>query len=191
MTSPRAYGPTAKFFHWTTAGFLLAQCLVGWLMPDIKRGMSPGAAMNLHLSIGAVLLALVIIRYAWRLANPTPLDASGPPWQRSAAEAVHLLIYALLVAVMVTGWTYASMRGWSVTLLGILPLPPLVAQGSELGRAIGHLHGPLVWAFLAAIALHVLAALTHRVMFGDDVLRRMLPAAALVTSRRRSLSHTG
>jgi cytochrome b561 len=176
MITQRTYGPIAKFFHWTTAALLTAQCLVGWLMPDIKRGMSPGAAMSLHLSIGATLLALVVARYLWRLAKPVPLDANGPAWQRRAAEAVHASLYALLLAAMVTGWAYASMRGWSVALLGVVPLPALVAEGSELGRAVGHLHGPLVWVFLAALAIHVLAALIHAFIFRDGVLRRMLPA---------------
>lgn len=177
MTSQPPYGPTAKALHWGTAALLALQILVGWLMPDIKRGMSPGAAMSLHLSIGAAILALVVARYFWRFARPVPLTPTGPAWQRGAAEAVHLMLYGLVLATALTGWAYASMRGWPVTLLGIVPLPALVAQGSELGRTIGHLHGPLVWALLTMIGAHVGAALVHRFVYRDAVLERMLPAA--------------
>ncbi|MBU6462226.1 MAG: helix-turn-helix domain-containing protein [Bradyrhizobium sp.] len=31
------YGTTAKVFHWTIVALLLAQYLIGWLMPDIHR----------------------------------------------------------------------------------------------------------------------------------------------------------
>ncbi len=176
MTTPRPYGPSAKALHWATTAFLALQLVVGWLMPDIKRGMTPGAAMSIHLSIGAAILALTVVRYACRLARPVPLEASQPAWQRGAAEAVHLLLYALVVATALTGWAYASMRGWAVTLLGVVPLPSLVAQGSEIGRTIGHLHGLLVWALLTAIVGHVGAALVHRFVHRDGMMARMLPS---------------
>jgi cytochrome b561 len=181
MTAKYSYGPTAKLFHWATAGLLSLQVLVGWLMPEIKRGMSPGFAMSLHLSIGTTILALVVARYGWRLVRPVPLTPSGARWQRGAAEAVHLVLYGLVLATTSTGWAYASMRGWPVTLLGAVPLPALVTQGSELGRAIGHLHEPLVWALLTTIAAHVGAALLHGFVYRDGVLERMLPAARRVS----------
>ena len=181
MTAHYSYGPTAKLFHWATASLLTLQVLVGWLMPDIKRGMMPGFAMSLHLSIGTAILALVIARYGWRLARPVPLKPTGAGWQRGAAEAVHLMLYGLVLATTLTGWAYASMRGWPVTLLGVVHLPTLVSQGSELGRTIGHMHGPLVWALLTTMAAHVGAALLHGFVYRDGVLERMLPAARRLT----------
>ncbi len=176
MPSKRYYGPAAKFFHWATAGLLAGQVLVGWLMPDIERGMSPGAAMSLHLSIGTAVLALVIARYVWRVARPVSLEPTAPGWQRGAAEAVHLMLYGLILATTLTGWAFASTRGWPVSLLGVLPLPALVTEGSELGRTVGHLHEPLVWALLTLMGAHIAAALWHRIVQRDGVLERMLPA---------------
>ncbi len=181
MTVKQSYGPTAKLLHWATAGLLTLQVLVGWLMPEIHRGMSPGFGMSLHLSIGTAILALVLARYGWRLARPVPLKPTGAGWQRGAAEAVHLMLYGLVLATTLSGWAYASMRGWPVTLVGVVPLPALVAQGSELGRTIGHLHEPLVWALLTTMAAHVGAALLHGFVYRDGVLERMLPAARRLT----------
>src|SRR5690348_17190826 len=90
------YGATAKLLHWLTVAVLVAQYAIGWLMPDIKRGMLPGTPMNLHMSIGMVALALVLVRLAWRLAHPVAPEATLPGWQRRGAEALHLLLYALL-----------------------------------------------------------------------------------------------
>jgi len=183
MTSKPSYGPAAKLFHWATAGLLTMQVLVGWVMPDIERGMSPGAAMSLHLSIGTAILALVVARYVWRLARPVPLEPTAPGWQRGATEAVHLMLYGLILATTLTGWAYASMRGWPVTLLGVVPLPALVAEGSQLGRTVGHLHEPLVWALLTLMGAHIGAALWHRFVHRDGVLERMLPAGRRLTLR--------
>jgi cytochrome b561 len=37
------YDTTAKAFHWAMVALLVIQYLIGWLMPDIHRGMTPAA----------------------------------------------------------------------------------------------------------------------------------------------------
>lgn len=181
------YDPVAKLLHWATAALLVVQYLVGWLMPDIRRGMSPGIPMNLHMSFGICLLTIVLIRYAWRLTNPVRPEASLPAWQRTSSHVVHLVLYALLLATMITGWTFASMRGWTIAVFGIVPLTSLVAENSEIGRAIGRLHGMFTWMLLVAIAAHVFAAFMHRFAYRDQVMQRMLPSVG-TSSRRRLLA---
>lgn len=55
------YSTVAKVLHWLVAALLVGQFALGWLMPDIRRGMQPGAPMHAHISIGIVLLALIIV----------------------------------------------------------------------------------------------------------------------------------
>src|SRR6266403_1527988 len=69
MTKRLHYGTTAKVFHWLIVALLLVQYPIGWLMPDIHRGMRPGAAMTLHVSFGMVILVLIVLRLAWRLVD--------------------------------------------------------------------------------------------------------------------------
>ena len=54
------YGPTAKVFHWLIVALLAIQLPLGWLMPDIHRGMTPGIAMSVHVSTGLTMLLLKI-----------------------------------------------------------------------------------------------------------------------------------
>src|SRR5258707_7207805 len=96
MTKSLQYGTTAKVFHWLIAALLLVQYSIGWLMPDIHGGMKPGAAMTFHASFGMVILVLIVLRFAWRLAHPVAPESSLPPWQRLSSKAVHWLLYALL-----------------------------------------------------------------------------------------------
>ncbi len=179
MSAEPGYRPASKLLHWATVGLLIAQYLVGWVMPDIKRGMSPGLMMSVHLSIGISILAIALVRYLWRLANPVTPALGLPAWQRASSEMVHLALYALLLCTTVSGWLFASARGWTIDFLGILPLPALVAQGSEIGHTLGRLHGALSSILLAAIAIHVLAALAHTFVWRDGVMRRMVPAFVL------------
>ena len=55
-TEQLRYGPTAKVFHWLIVALLAIQLPLGWLMPDIHRGMTPGVAMSVHVSIGMTML---------------------------------------------------------------------------------------------------------------------------------------
>ncbi len=52
MTDRLQYGTTAKVLHWLIVALLLVQYPLGWLMPDIHRGMKPGAGMTFHISFG-------------------------------------------------------------------------------------------------------------------------------------------
>jgi len=70
MTDRLQYGTTAKLFHWLIVALLLVQYLIGWLMPDIHRGMKPGAAVTIHVSFGLLVLILIVLRFAWRLIHP-------------------------------------------------------------------------------------------------------------------------
>ena len=69
MSRQPGYKPASKLLHWGTAALLMAQYLVGWVMPDLKRGTSPGRMMSIHLSIGISILAIALVRFmsgAWR-----------------------------------------------------------------------------------------------------------------------------
>lgn len=58
-------------------------------MPDIHRGMQPGAGMTFHVSTGLVILSLIVLRFAWRLTHPVAPESSLPTWQRLSSEMVH------------------------------------------------------------------------------------------------------
>ena len=175
------YGPAAKLFHWLTVALLIVQFTLGWLMPDIKRGMQPESMMNLHISFGLVILAVVVLRFAWRLGHGAPPpEARLPHWQRVLSQLSHPALYLLLFAMTLSGWFFALMRGWTITLFGVIAVPRLVAQGSVLGHTIVELHGMLSWVLLGTISAHVVAALAHRFLFRDQVMQRMLPRSRSV-----------
>ncbi|WP_371425708.1 cytochrome b [Tardiphaga sp.] len=172
-----AYGTTAKVFHWAIVLLLMVQFPIGWLMPDIRQGERPGAAMGIHLSIGLSILLLIVLRFAWRLSHPVSAAVGLPRWQRVASECVHWLLYASVFVTTMTGWFFASFRGWPISLFASMPLPALTAPGSPIGRLVGGWHSAAGWALLIAIGVHVGAAMFHAIVRRDDVLRRMLPVS--------------
>jgi cytochrome b561 len=173
----QAYGPVAKILHWLVVLLLVAQFAVAWTMPPIRRGTSPDGLIGLHLSIGALILLVVVVRAVWRLTHRAPPEPDDlPAWQRFAARATHGLLYGILLALPVLGWANASSRGWSVGLFGALPLPKIMPTGSELGHVLGDIHGTLATILLYVVGLHVAAALYHAIVRRDQILQRILPS---------------
>ncbi|WP_159005565.1 cytochrome b [Bradyrhizobium sp. S69] len=175
MTDRLQYGTTAKVFHWLIVALLFVQYPIGWLMPDLHRDMKPGVGMTLHISFGIVILALIVLRLVWRLTHPVAPESSLPPWQRVATEGVHWLLYALVLATTITGWLFASFRGWSISLFFMMPLPMLSADNPTAGKTIDGWHQAMEWSLLVVIGIHVAAALAHLFIYRDRIMQRMLP----------------
>lgn len=170
------YGTTAKVLHWLIVALLLLQFPIGWLMPDIHRGVQPGAGMTFHVSFGIVILLLIVVRFAWRLSHPVAPESSLPPWQRLSSELVHWMLYLLVMATTLSGWLFASFRGWSLSFFYLFPLPMLAGENAAAGKAIDGLHQASEWSLLVLIGIHVAAALAHIFVWRNQVMQRMLPA---------------
>jgi cytochrome b561 len=175
MTDRLQYGTTAKVLHWLVAALLLVQYPIGWLMPDIHRGMKPGAAMTFHVSFGIVILILIVLRFAWRLSHPVAPEGSLPRWQRLGSESVHWLLYVLVLATTVTGWLFASFRGWSISLFYLMPLPMLTSENAAAGKTFDGLHQAMEWTLLVVIGIHMAMAMVHLFIYRDRIMQRMLP----------------
>jgi cytochrome b561 len=171
------YGAVAKAVHWLVVTLLVAQYVLGWVMPHVRRDTLPDGLIFWHVSIGMLLLAIVLFRFAWRLARPVPLLDSVPLWQRRAAQTMHILLYTALLVQLLLGWANASARGWKLDMFGALPMPWMMPATSPLGMKSGDIHDDFAFVLLGLVVLHVAAALYHRVVLRDGVLQRMLPGS--------------
>jgi cytochrome b561 len=181
MATRLNYGTTAKVFHWLTVVLLIVQFPLGWFMPHIHHGMKPGDAMTFHISFGITILVIIVLRLFWRITHPVAPASSLPVWQRLISEAVHWLLYVLVFATTMTGWIFASERGWLIRLFFTVPLPALPTEGSLLANLLGRWHGTMEWMLLLTIGAHVAAAMAHTFIFRDRIMQRMLPEKSTVT----------
>lgn len=154
------YTGTAKTLHW----------------PEIRRDTPVTTLISLHFTFGIVIVAVAVVRLAWRATHGEPVPEDGlPPWQTLSAHIVHWLLYALLFIVPLLGWMDASRRGMPVALFG-LELPKLLATRAPGWGWTGDVHGLLAnYLMLALVGLHAAAALYHHFVLRDGVLKRMLP----------------
>ena len=172
LAEPQNHGALTRAIHWATAFVVLAAWIVGSTMEDVPRGASRDLAMQLHYSLGVLVLGLAALRVAWRAVAP-PAQPSGAAWQRIAGQAMHLALIGLTVAVPMSGLLDRWARGRTVSVFGGVVLPaPFPIPG---GRLWGEAHEVLANAMLLLIAVHVLAALWHQFILRDRTLSRMLP----------------
>lgn len=177
----RGWGWPAKLLHWGLAVMIVGMIALGVVMVDMVGDPERQYGLfQAHKSIGLTILALMLVRIGWRLANPVPDEpATVPRWENTAARLTHWVFYALLLAMPVTGYLTAasSPLGIPTMLFGVVPVPHLVGPDKELSETLAFVHENLARVLLALLVVHVGAALRHHLLLGDEVLTRMLPEA--------------
>jgi len=172
--SEERYGAVAQFLHWGMFAVIALQLIAGELMDELpKPSAIRGLAYDAHETLGLVLLGLVFLRIAWKIANPAPADG-GAAWQKLAARMAHGLMYALLVAIPVVGYVTVVAKGHHAAFFA-WDVPSLFAKDAPLGKLAEDAHGWLANLLIAIVAAHAGAALWHHLIARDGVLRRMLP----------------
>lgn len=180
------YGNVAIALHWLVAALVLVQIAWGWGMQEIPK-QPPGLradAFNVHKSIGLTILVLMVVRLAWRLRHPPPPLPEMPQWQRILARGNHAVLYIALFVMPVAGYLGSVFSGYPVKAFGIT-LPAWGWRDDTIKSTMSAVHLATSWVLVAAIALHLAAALKHALVDRDGLLRRMWPARDDV--RRRAV----
>ncbi|MBI5439427.1 MAG: cytochrome b [Nitrosomonadales bacterium] len=176
MSSATRYTATAISLHWLTALFIFATFPLGVYMHELALSPLKLQLINYHKWLGVTILLLTVARLAWRATHtPPPLPETIPPWQQRVAHGLHLLLYALLLVIPLSGWLMSSAKGFPVVYLGLVQLPDLVAKDKALGELLTTVHQTLNFGLLALVGMHIAAALKHHFIEHDATLRRMLP----------------
>lgn len=178
MADTARYTGTAIALHWTMAALIVAGFAVGFTMVDLPFSPKKLAAYSYHKWIGVTVFALACARLVWRLTHRAPpLPAALPRWQAAASGAVHLLLYALMFAIPLTGWLFSSAAGVPTVPFGVaaLQLPDLIERNKETADLLRFVHRCLNYSLAALVGLHAAAALGHRLIDDHGILGRMLP----------------
>jgi cytochrome b561 len=178
------YSLLSIVLHWSIATLIFVQIGLGWYMNEVLPDHSPAQdrVQDLHVSVGLTTLLLVFVRVFTRLAVPVPeLPRGFATWESNLARAVHILFYALMLALPLSGWLLVTVRHEPIALWGLhwpaLPGLDSVSGAAQrsFGRAAKHFHiFTLIWIALVMIALHLAGAIKHQ-FDGHAILWRMWP----------------
>ena len=188
------YNKIAIILHGMVGLLLLAMFVLGFWMHDLPKELKVESLdlfnlgvytvtfqeptslrtfyFNLHKSIGVTVLALIMFRLYWRLTHAAPaFPATMKNWEKKLADAVHKGLYALMLAMPLSGVLMATYSKYGILWFGI----PLVAGLDNAGmrEMFKEAHEMIGAVLLLLIVLHVAAAIKHKVIDKDDVMKRM------------------
>lgn len=170
--SAERFGLISRLLHWGIAGLVVVMLSLGLRLEDMQPGLANLWLYGLHKSLGILTLSLMVIRILWHLHSPPPRPIGGG-WQARAARVTHLAIYALLLAIPLSGWVASAATGIDVVIFDRWTLPPIAPVSPLWEERAFALHDVLTKVLILLLFLHMGAAL-KREMDGDGTLRRMI-----------------
>jgi len=178
-TQAARYSFAARALHWLVAAFVICMIPLGLYM--VSRGAATnfdaltGQLYDLHKLAGFTVLWLIVLRIIVRLRRgaPPPL-ATLTPLERIASTAVHHLLYVLLLVVPLLGWAGISAYP-ALNIFGLFNLPGILPANEAVANKIFSVHGLLAQGLGILALVHIAAALRHRFIKRDGLLRRMWP----------------
>ncbi|AXK39353.1 cytochrome b [Crenobacter cavernae] len=175
MTASSARHPAPTIvLHWLMALLIISAFFLGLTVADMPLSPTKFKWIGWHKWLGVTVLGLLALRLLLRALLSAPaLPESMSSHTKALAKLGHAALYALMLAVPLTGWLMSSAYGFPVVYLKLVALPDLVAKNKELGDALREVHVLLNWILAAAVAGHVLAALKHQLVDRDGLLARM------------------
>jgi cytochrome b561 len=175
MEPAPAYTLTARVLHWITVILILLLIPFGIIIANEWGGPVQDFLHDLHRSLGAVLIPLVVVRLIYRWARPPlPLPDDIAPIQRHAAYATHGALYALLLVQPFVGWIATSAYPATVTVFGLFALPQIWSEDRAWSEQLFSIHRWIGIAIAGFVTAHILAALYHHCVRKDRVLMRMI-----------------
>ncbi|MDN3651413.1 cytochrome b [Thalassotalea ponticola] len=169
------YPRLAKLLHWLSA--LTVFCLFGvglWMVELDYYSSWYRTAPHYHKSVGLLLALVIVIRfiYVQCVVKAKPVQTHAK-WQQKSAKAAHLLMYALMMVLFMSGYLISTADGRAIDVFNWFSLPSLGEVISQQEDVAGLIHEYTAYALIALVVIHAIAAIKHHVIDKDDTLKRM------------------
>ena len=170
--------------HWLIAIAMIAMVAFGLILEDMPRSDGKSALIQIHKSIGVIVLAVA----SWRLVRRVRIGM--PPHvgtltalEETLAKITHSFLLFATLALPLSGIVYSIGSARPISIFGVPFIPQLLAQKNELLATIGKgSHAILGKLIIVAIILHVVGALKHAIADKDGTMKRMLGQRVTPTS---------
>ncbi len=180
MDSKNKFSGMTVLLHWTVGLTILCLLGVGIYMAENEVD----ALYPIHKSFGVLIFPVILLRAIWRFKNGWPVAVTTySKIEQIVAKVVHWLLLTLTILMPVTGMMFsgASGHGFGIFSWQIVPSNPSLTKPGEVdafnpfAAHWGHeLHEIFGYVLLAAICLHVVGVLKHKLIDKDASLARML-----------------
>ncbi|MCQ9636358.1 cytochrome b [Chryseobacterium sp. WG14] len=162
----------ARILHWLMATMILSTIFIGLgMMTSLD---SRPWLIDLHIPIGVAIFVLCVLRLINRIANPIPeLPDEMPKFEKKLAHCIHWVMYALMIALPLTGWAQLSAGGFQVKLSPTIILPEILNQSPLLYAWLHDIHRVLAWLLFFIVVGHLSIAFLHALVIKDGIFSSM------------------
>lgn len=182
--SPIAYGRVAQAFHWVSGALLVVLVAIGLYASWIGDGPVRSWLLDSwHKPLGLLVILLTALRLSWKAFQPSvPASEGLAVWEANLSRVAHWGLYAVLLAMPLSGLLMSQGAGRPTYFFGLFELPQMLWIDPALGPReqenykLGKwLHETVFeWALYLIVGLHIAGAIKHRYIDGDRMfLRRM------------------
>ena len=166
------YGFISKIFHWLSAAVLVAQIPLGFYLVDLDFSENRVFIENIHVTIGLGIFYLTILRLIYKLFNPTPaLGNSVFIGQRVIAKLNHILLYLSILVITISG---ALKKLFNGEILDLFIFDLEIKDNFDLAELFYEIHIFGNYTLIALILLHISAVIIHKILFKENLLKRIL-----------------
>lgn len=169
-----SYGTITKLFHWFISIMIICLLIVGFTMANMDPSQQKSQIYVLHKATGVTVLALVVLRFIWRLINvEVLLPADLPLWQKASARMTHYLLYVCMFLMPISGINMSLFGGHEINVFNIFTIEAF-EKNTFVAGLFYKVHQITAFGLIGLIILHIMAALFHHFIRKDNVLIRMI-----------------
>ena len=166
------YGLISKLLHWVSAVLLLIQIPLGFYLVDLDFGPERLNTENIHIAVGLAIFYLVIFRLINNILNPTPkLEPNIFKGQKLLAKLNHVLLYVTILSITISGILKKLFNGEALI---IIFKKIRIQNNFELSELFYDVHIFSNYLMITLIIIHLMAVVTHKLFFNDNLLKKIL-----------------
>ena len=166
------YGAISKIFHWISAAVLIIQIPLGMYLVDMDFSEKRLTIENIHVAVGISIFYLTILRLIYKIFNPTPnLNNSIFTGQRLIAKLNHVFLYISILIITISG---ALKKLYNGEELNMFFFNLEIQDNFDLAEIFYEIHIIGNYTLIGLITLHISAFIIHKIIFKENLLRRIL-----------------
>ena len=166
------YGSISKIFHWLSAAVLIIQIPLGFYLVDMDFGEKRLTIESIHVTLGLSIFYLTLLRLIFKTFNPTPaLQNSIFIGQKIIAKLNHIFLYVTILTITISG---ALKKLYNGEELDMFFFNFEIKDNFELAEIFYEIHIFGNYTLIALISLHVSAVVIHKLLFKENLLKRIL-----------------
>ena len=172
INSVTEYGSISKIFHWLSAAVLIIQIPLGFYLVDMDFSEKRLTVESIHVILGLSIFYLTLLRLIYKIFNPTPsLQNSIFSGQKIIAKLNHIFLYITILTITISG---ALKKLYNGEELDIFFFNLEIQDNFELAEIFYEIHILGNYTLIALISLHIFAVLIHKILFKENLLKRIL-----------------